>query len=206
MRAVNELTLDFRATLDISKPLLQQLAEWHSTLAADSSDDTDQIASLMTLSTLGYHYVQMTIYRAIIRPTLNTTHVDRHQEEDHEIIRFARTGVQSGTTASTAFVKSLQQDHLHMFWPQWSQVAFSCICFLQLLMASSSPHRDEAVSWFKDLHATRKEMRLKAAMLPVLRLGLLRIDALFWKGIEKALHLNSNIQQALEVSREGGAG
>ncbi|KAK7191060.1 transcriptional regulatory protein C25B8.11 [Paraphaeosphaeria sporulosa] len=211
LRAVHELASDFRTTLDISKRLLEHLSEWHNGHIADSSDHAEQAVSLMTLSTLGHHYVQMTIYRAIIRPTLSaarwstSTPLHVRQEEEQEIVRFARTGLQSATTAATAFIKSLQQEHLHMFWPQWSQVAFSCICFLQLLMASSSPHMEEAVSWFEDLHATRKLMRLKSDMLPVLRLGLLRIDALFWKRIDKVLHLNPDLQQALEASRDDGA-
>ncbi|KAF2441399.1 hypothetical protein P171DRAFT_465214 [Karstenula rhodostoma CBS 690.94] len=211
LRAVSELTSDFRKTLDISKQLLEHLSEWHSGLVADTGEHAELAVPLTTLSTLGYHYVQMTIYRAIIRPTLNTarspsTRLHVLPEEEHDIVRFVRTGVQSATTATTTFVQSLQQEHLHMFWPQWTQVAFSCICFLQLLMASSSLHTEEAVSWFKDLHATRKEMRLKSDMLPVLRLGLLRIDSLFWKRIDKVLHLNSDLQQAFEASRDNNRG
>ncbi|KAF2035688.1 hypothetical protein EK21DRAFT_96347 [Setomelanomma holmii] len=188
LRAVSELALNFRRTLDISKEPLEHLSEWHSSLIADNGDHAEQAVSLTTLSTLGYHYVQMTIYHAIIRPTLDATppsseplHVQ--PEEEHDIVRFARTGVRSATTAATTFVKSLQQEHLHMFWPQWS-----------------------SVSWFKDLHATRKEMRIKSDMLPVLRLGLLRIDALFWKRIDKVLHLRSDLQQALEASRDDSTG
>ena len=89
-----------------------------------------------------------------------------------------------------------------MFWPHWSQVAFSCICFLNLLMAITSPDIQEATTWFRDLHMTRKEMRLKSNMLPVLRLGLLRIDALFWKGIDKVLHLQPHVQDALAASMD----
>lgn len=93
-----------------------------------------------------------------------------------------------------------------MFWPQWSQVAFSSICFLELMMAVSSPDTEEAVIWFQSLQKVRKEMRLKASMLPVLRLGLLRIDALFWKGIDKVLHLEPHIKDALQTSLETNSG
>lgn len=87
-----------------------------------------------------------------------------------------------------------------MFWPQWSQVAFSSICFLDLMMAISSPSTEEAVNWFHRLHIVRRQMRLKANMLPVLRLGLLRIDAIYWKGVEKVIHLPPHIMDALQIS------
>lgn len=67
-------------------------------------------------------------------------------------------------------------------------------------MAVSASSKEEALLWFQDLLATRKEMRLKSATLPILRLGLLRIDALFWKGLDKVLHLPSHVQEALVSS------
>lgn len=117
-----------------------------------------------------------------------------------EVTGFARTGVRSSTIAAANFVKNLREEHFHMFWPQWSQVAFSCICFLDLLMAITSPDMQEATTWFQDLHNARKEMRLKSNMLPVLRLGLLRIDAIFWKGIDKVLRLQPHVKNALEAT------
>jgi hypothetical protein len=93
-----------------------------------------------------------------------------------------------------------------MFWPHWSQVAFSSICFLDLMMAVSSPDTEEAVNWFRNLQKVRKEMRLKANMLPVLRLGLLRIDAIFWKGAEKVLHLQPHVKDALIISMDTDTG
>ena len=114
----------------------------------------------------------------------------KHQSE---IIGFARTGVGSTTSAAAEYVTSLKEEHSHIFWPQWSQVAFSSICFLDLLMAVSSPSTEEAVIWFQRLHVVRRQMRLKANMLPVLRLGLLRIDAVYWKGVEKVVQLSPHV-------------
>jgi hypothetical protein len=183
------------------------LSDWHQELQ-QIQNQPGQAESLSTISALGYHYVQMTIFRAIMRPflaninsgtnTLDTT--NQLPSDQQEIIGFARTGVRSSTTNAASFVKNLKEEHFYMFWPNWSQVAFSCICFLNLMMAVSSPDTQEAIAWFRDLHAIRKEMRLKSNMLPVLRLGLLRIDAIFWKGVDKVLYLQPHVQEAFQAS------
>lgn len=63
-------------------------------------------------------------------------------------------------------------------------------------MAVSSIDRSEADKWVTCLHKVRREMRLKADVLPCLHLGLLRIDSIFWKGIENVLHLEDHVRQA----------
>jgi hypothetical protein len=117
-----------------------------------------------------------------------------------EVIGFARTGVRSSTSAAADMVTNLKEEHFHMFWPHWSQVAFSSICFLDLMMAVSSPSIEEAAIWFQQLQLVRRHMRLKANMLPVLRLGLLRIDAVYWKGIDKVMNLSPHVMEALQMN------
>lgn len=190
----------------ISKGLLGELSVWQT----QSSAHFDESGPLSTIAALAYHYVQLTIFRAIIRPFVAdaSSNIDLAQSVDcpqinrQEVVRFARTGVRTSTAAAAKFVNDLKEEHFHMFWPQWSQVAFSSICYIDLLMAVSSPDTEEAVTWFRSLQTLRKEMRLKADMLPVLRLGLLRIDSLFWKGLDKVLHLQPHVKDALKSSLE----
>jgi hypothetical protein len=206
LKAINGLALDLTQTLSKSKELLDRLSEWHQTFLQQSQKSSEEAAHLHTVSMLGYHYVQMTVFRAVVRPFIvnssfepaaGTYELVRDQQD---IISFARTGIHSATTSASKFVRDLKEEHFHMFWPHWSQVAISSICFLDLLMASSSPDTEEATLWFRDLHALRKEMRLKSNMLPVLRLGLLRIDAVFWKGVDNVLRLQPHVKDALESS------
>lgn len=206
LRAMTVLSADFESTLNISKELLEELSAWQGKYVQQSSELEVESSCLGPAVTLGHRYIQMTIFRAITRPILNESSslssiVDEPSRTNHDVVMFARTGVKSATTAATTFIKTLQQEHFDLFWPQWSQVAFSSICFLELLMASSSPTTEEAISWFQDLHATRKVMRARSNMLPILRLGLLRIDALYWKRVEKVLHLRPDLIDALNVSQ-----
>ncbi|CAO2655135.1 Nn.00g101990.m01.CDS01 [Neocucurbitaria sp. VM-36] len=214
LRAINELASDIRRTLDVSKTLLEELSDWHEESVQPLHEHSGEAASLPTICALGHHYVQITIFRAIMRPFLTTSKtntdttaaVNQESRDQQDVMGFARKGVRSSTTAAANFVKSLTEEHFHMFWPHWSQVAFSSICFLDLMMAISSPDTQEAITWFRDLHIARKEMRLKATMLPVLRLGLLRIDAVFWKGVEKVLQLPPHVKAALEASLASSRG
>jgi hypothetical protein len=214
IRAINELAQNIPKTLELSKELLDELTSWHHEFSRQPRESTEEAASLYTVCELGYHFVQMTVFRAIIRPfiaRLNSTTgtadpTNQLPGAQQNIMGFARTGVRSSTTSATNFVKGLKQEHSHIFWPQWSQVAFSSICFLDLIMAVSSSDAQEAVSCFADLHIARKEMRLKSNMFPVLRLGLLRIDAVFWKGVDKVLQLQPHVAEALLASLHSSKG
>jgi hypothetical protein len=214
LRAIHETTSNFLNTLNISKALLQDLSNWHQGCPQQPPDRTKEAASLLTVCALGFQYVKMTIFRAIMRPLVANAGSNEEGAEvpnDHpnnqwEVTVFARNGVRSSTSAAADFVKGLREEHFHMFWPHWSQMAFSCICFLDLLMAVTATDTQEATAWFQDLHSARKEMRLKSNMLPVLQLGLLRIDALFWKGIDKVLCLQPHVKDALDASLDISTG
>lgn len=204
--AINNLTTDLPQRLDISKRLLSELSGWQQAFSNQPQEPLEDTASLTTVCTLGHHYVQMTIYRAIIGPFVANSNSEMTNDtgqlarEQQEILSFARCGVRSATISAANFVKSLKDEHFHMFWPHWSQVAFSSICFLNLMMAMSSLDTQEAAAWFRDLHDLRRNMRLKSNMLSVLRLGLLRIDAIFWKGVDNVLRLKPHVQEALKTS------
>lgn len=66
-------------------------------------------------------------------------------------------------------------------------------------MVITALDEDEAVYWADCLRRVRRDMRLKAEVLPCLRLGLLRIDSIFWKGPERVLHLGDHVLRAFGV-------
>lgn len=64
------------------------------------------------------------------------------------------------------------------------------------MMAVSSLETCEATEWGSSLRKVRQGMRLKAEALPFLRLALLRIDSMFWKGVSNVLHLKDHVSEA----------
>ena len=147
---------------------------------------------------MNYHYIHLSICRAILRPFLQPT-VENLNEADYILAREqARIRAETCISAAAEFIHELRPEDLETLWPAWSATAFSSICFQILHMATSSVDRSEADKWVTCLHKVRRDMRLKADVLPCLHLGLLRIDSIFWKGIENVLHLEEHVRLAFE--------
>jgi hypothetical protein len=98
------------------------------------------------------------------------------------------------------FIKTIKTDATQVFWPPWCPTVFSTLCFTLLSAVVTSNNENEAAEWLALLQTTRRELRLKATTLPVLRLGLLRIDAVFWRGLDKVLRLEPHVQAAIHAT------
>lgn len=136
-------------------------------------------------------YVQLIILRAELRPWLRQHCV----QPASSLERMRRC-----TKALSEVIRNLSPDKDSVFWPPWTQFAFSSVCFTLMTMAVTSPDFEEASSWISDLQSTRRCLRLKVASFPFLRLGLLRIDALFWRGISNVLHLQPHVAEAFKAA------
>lgn len=145
---------------------------------------------------MNYHYIHLSICRAILRPFLQPT-VEKSNDAYYIMAREqARIRAEVCITAAAEFIHELKPEDLDTLWPAWSATAFSSICFQILQMAISSVDGSEADKWVTCLQKVRRDMRLKADVLPCLHLGLLRIDSLFWKGIDNVFHLEEHVRQA----------
>ncbi|KAM5361497.1 hypothetical protein ACJZ2D_013064 [Fusarium nematophilum] len=150
------------------------------------------------VATLGRHYTLLLISRARIwsqlyrRDTRSTW--PPLTSVDHEIS--SRAAMEECIRGFSNFIRDLKGDDITGFWPPWCQAAFSSLCFTLLLLITSSPTVEEASSWLDMLQSTRRHLRSKASSLPVLRLGLLRVDSIFWRGVDKVLNLEPHVQDA----------
>lgn len=167
-----------------------------------SPDDSHQVMPRIT-ARLGRHFTCLLILRAGIRPF--------HSKSDKLVNGPSTTSDhRSNLLASmkdcvegfSDFIKNLKTDDATGYWPPWCQTAFSSLCFTLLLMGASSPTFEDAFSWFRILQSTRRYLRLKANSLPALRLGLLRIDSIFWRGVDKVLKLEPHAEAALRSLQE----
>ncbi|KAM0347307.1 hypothetical protein ACHAPU_004826 [Fusarium lateritium] len=140
---------------------------------------------------LGYYYIRLLILRAWVHSQVAIEPPDSASQARHEL----RTLLEEFPN----FIKSLKSDETVQHWPPWCQSAFSSMCYAMLFMFVSAPTFDEAFSCIKLLEATRRQMRLKANAFVVLRLGLLRMDSIFWRGIDQVLDLKPHAKLALEA-------
>jgi len=173
--------------MEIAHPILDRLSSLRQYIA------TDAVTQL-----LGCLYAELMVLRAMSRPWLagkdgSSSNLDGGSTAIYDQVRL-RT--RECTKQLSALVAGLGPEHTAIFWPPWSQMAFSSLFQSQMTMAISSRDSDEAKIWIGDLMSTRKSARLRIQSFPQLRLGLIRIDSLFWRGIENVLHLKSHVRDA----------
>ncbi|CAI7616219.1 unnamed protein product [Penicillium crustosum] len=187
-------------TIALTGPLLEDLFSWHRPVSAPPAEFTPsnqgRPTGLERTLEMNYHYIHLSICRAILRPFLQPT-VEKLTKTEYIMAReHARIQAETCISAAAEFIHELRPEDLEALWPAWSATAFSSICFQILHMAASSVDEIEADKWVTCLHRVRRDMRLKAEILPCLHLGLLRIDSIFWKGVENVLHLEDHVRQA----------
>ncbi|KXH66036.1 fungal specific transcription factor [Colletotrichum salicis] len=189
-RAINDLAKSDDKTCVLTKPLLQSLSS--VVILTDSTTNSQRLAHL---------YIRMIILRAGLRPVLvqGSTGYDASDERASPMEE-QREAMRGCTRGLSDVVKSLSSDTDNWFWPSWTQLIISSICFTQMTMAISSHTYQEAFDWITDLQSTRKSLRLKVASFSFLRLGLLRIDALFWRGLANVFHLEEHIEAAFKAA------
>ncbi|KAJ5189487.1 hypothetical protein N7491_005817 [Penicillium cf. griseofulvum] len=207
-RAINTIYTDYKKTIALTSPLLEELFSWHRPVSTSSTDFTSsnqgRPLGLERALEMNYHYIHLSICRAILKPFLQPT-VENLNEAEYIIAREqARIQAETCISAAAEFIHELRPEDLEALWPAWSATAFSSICFQILHMAVSSVDRSEADKWVNCLLKVRRDMRLKADILPCLHLGLLRIDSIFWKGINNVLHLEDHVRQAFASSSSIG--
>jgi hypothetical protein len=201
LRNASEQQDDYQRTLQMAKPMLEELSVWHEEFkeyVKDADDSDDLPVSCSNVCRLGYQYIKINIFRAIMRPFL------RHQNQGllpldaARAKKQARAGARLCTRNAFDFVRSLNQDHIHIFWPQWTRSVYSAVSYFLLLMFITSESYEEALCWIQDLQRMRKELRIKASVYAFLRLGQLRIDSIFWKDLRKVVDLEPQVRKALD--------
>jgi hypothetical protein len=221
LRAIKNLSSNPQATLDSARPLLEELMSWHrtfsTTLKPDHQKQQQQLHrssgpnphsedSHLPVYELGYHYTRILILRAVIRPFVASITTSPTTDQPHpstaalptEALQNARLGIRSCTSDLLSYLRSLTPtETAHTFWPPWASSVFSSLCYLLLLMVAMSADVEDARDWMGELQALRTELRLKERGMPVLRLGLLRVDSVFWKGVAAVVRMPSWVDGAL---------
>ncbi|RBR22750.1 hypothetical protein FVER53590_28310 [Fusarium verticillioides] len=162
-----------------------------------SSIDSDSDRSMPGMAIkLGHYYTQLLILRAAVHAQ------DSHPSASTLDQWSPRESLMIVLEQYSDFLKTLKSDETAEHWPPWCQSAFSSLCFAMLFMFVSATTYEEALSSMELLQATRKQMRLKANAFVVIRLGLLRMDAIFWRGVDQVLKLEPHVKLALDASKQ----
>ncbi|KAL7932842.1 fungal-specific transcription factor domain-containing protein [Trichoderma chlorosporum] len=191
LRAFTQLSVNLQQTLGISMKLREELLMWYNNIIKSSMDNAP--ASIINL--LAYHYTHINICRAFLRCHATDGQLSQSSADFH----MQRARLEAGKCLSDAllFVNKLKLDTAPQFWPAWAPLAFSSIVNLMLHLLVMSNSTEEAKQRLQTVRDTRESLRIRSKHLPVLRLGLLRIDSVFWKGLDKIFILQPHIYEAL---------
>lgn len=189
---------DYRLALTRARPLLERLTAWQKKKTVSENLLDDPLA-LESICNLGYHFLRVSIFKSIIAQFENSFVTSPYMNQEYqEAQKFVRTGLFTASTSSASFLRNLKQEEFHIFWPSWSQRAFCSFGFICVSMAMSSHMAQEASEWFRVLNVIRKQLRLKAGFLPILQLGILRIDSIFWRGPKQVLAMSQHVEQGFD--------
>ncbi|KAE8869289.1 hypothetical protein PTNB73_04342 [Pyrenophora teres f. teres] len=192
LKAVQVLARDYEGTLRKAQTLVEELNRWYSAAIDIQCDSQDEDINLSGPLLLGGHVVKVLLFRAILRPfNVLRSNVDTssstHECRELEARRLSRAGAKACVASFVAFTSSLESSWIHGFWPFWCTLGWSTLCNLTLLLHVTSESPEEAQECRILLDRTRRAVRLQSKSLEILRFSLLRIDAIFWKGLDNVL-------------------
>ncbi|PLB52165.1 hypothetical protein P170DRAFT_350479 [Aspergillus steynii IBT 23096] len=197
LRSISTLSKDFRLTISIARPIMQELTMWHANLPPsmmiDSTNEyrttvSDNSASLQ----IAYQSLKILVLRALLRPFNNASPSPEDTEEWHAAKSQILKTASVEADAALSLVSSFRPVHYQAFWASWSKTSFALITNLLFLLAVTVHQEgvgsgEEYKKRREALDQARSIFRLHAKSLDMIRFALLRIDAVFWIGWEKVL-------------------
>jgi hypothetical protein len=186
LKAVQLLAKDYDATLRKAQVLVEQIQRWFSAAAEIQPESDAEEIDMSGPMLLGGHVVKVLIFRAILRPFHNTKGAASDPREV-EARRLSRAGAKACVAAFTSFTSGLKSGWIHAFWPFWCTLGWSMLCNLALLLFVTADSVEDAEECRLLLDRARRAVRLHSRSLDILRFSLLRIDSIFWKGLENVI-------------------
>ncbi|EUC39970.1 hypothetical protein COCMIDRAFT_110019 [Bipolaris oryzae ATCC 44560] len=198
LKAVQTLAGDYEDTLRKTQGLMEELNRWNSAAVDSQSDSHDEDINSSGPLLLGGHFVKVLLFRAILRPfnalrygTVPPNPTDEQREL--EAYRLARAGAKGCIASFVAFTSNLKSSWVHGFWPFWCTLGWSTLCNLALLLHVTADSPEEAQECRALLDHARRSVRLQSKSLEILRFALLRIDSIFWKGLNNVFMRNEMV-------------
>jgi hypothetical protein len=120
IKASKRLSQDFRQTLLITQPFMEDLTTWYKSIAENPHAGDSTVINAASFLHLGYHATKTILFRAIMRPFYNRDYFDgtSTDEAEYEVARSqVRVGAKACAKAFTAYVHELNAGDFQAFWP-----------------------------------------------------------------------------------------
>lgn len=191
LRAVSR-TKTLEAIITEARPLRQKLVDWWEALpdslqltlerASSSEDPEDSVESHAPLY-VAYYTAHILVFRALLRPIVAVGTRDVESETNaSSVLQASRSLVRT----VIQFICGFDARQQSAFWPAYTRHClsypglFSYMLTLQRIeMHMVSQDRNMLAIW-------RKTLRTRVQSWPLLRFALVKIDAIYWKGVAGA--------------------
>lgn len=193
-RAMLELA-DIESILKIAKPLQLKLRQWYHSLPKSlqmKASNTKRFHANGNIQ-LSYFAAEITLHRRIISILYNQLNESGYDDasldsNDHEggkpksappspqLVAVCRNAARMRLTASIAFVKDLNNEHVHSFWHSSAPRNFALIGIFAALLCVTSSSDEEAAVFSQQLNEYRWILKTNASNFNVARHALTLID------------------------------
>ncbi|KAH8703573.1 fungal-specific transcription factor domain-containing protein [Talaromyces proteolyticus] len=173
----------FEEIISLAQPLRKRLNDWQQRYFFDQNASLDSVelhqwaplrVARMTLEVL--------ILRAILRPP-----VPDHDSGDSQSTSALLEGGQACAKLAVELVSGLMSKDFIDFWPSYARYQFAYISTFILLLFVQSKSMKIAVENKQFLERWKQILRTQARAWPVLKLAAIRLDAIYFAGLEKVV-------------------
>lgn len=186
LRAVSQ-TKTLETLVIEARPLRQKLIDWWEALPASlqlnankqgsPEDQEDSIEGHAPLY-LAYYTVHILLFRALLRPIMTGS------VEDSPAVSSVLQASRSLIRTIISFICGFDARQQSAFWPAFTR---HCLAYPGMFSYMLAQQRSEEHMITHDqnlLAIWRKALRTRVQSWPLLRFALVKIDAIYWKGVQ----------------------
>ncbi|KAH8901115.1 hypothetical protein GQ53DRAFT_814596 [Thozetella sp. PMI_491] len=191
-RSIHELGLDLKLSLQTCRPLMDELSQWQEDMSNTWHPKGNLKIDPWGFLQLAWHFSKLMVCRALFRPFHNadSDYMVLGRDEDIEALEHLRIGARRTSTAFSNFTAQLSNRNFCAPWPFWSVTAWAAMVNMWLTLLVTARTDEEARMCKASLDRVRQVLRLQSRSFGFLRLALLRLDAVYWKGFSYMYRLS----------------
>ncbi|KAG4419041.1 hypothetical protein IFR04_007817 [Cadophora malorum] len=179
---MKSLTLSIRA-----HPLRERIQQWRQTLPPDVLKATNELMEDDGLDNCGplrvaYLTLELLVFRALLRPLAFQPRTNEHEVSEPQSTIFQNS--QSCAKLVLELVAALKASNFVNFWPSYTRYQLSYMTNFALLLFVQSSSMAVTRENKLLLDKWRNTVRMQSRAWPVLKLAVMRLDAVVWKGLD----------------------
>ncbi|KAL6247635.1 Fungal specific transcription factor [Rhinocladiella similis] len=197
------------ALLVRAHPLRMMIQRWRQKLPPDVLKPTKELMEDDGLDNCGplrltYLTLELLVFRALLRPLAYQPGTGEQEMSEPRSTIFQNS--QSCAKLVLELVAALKANHFVNFWPSYTRYQLSYMTNFALLLFVQSPSTAIAKENKNLLEKWRSTIRMQSRAWPVLKLAVMRLDAVLWKGLDNIVSWAGKDSPAEILLRESSNG